>query len=89
MKASPVNFPKGSWVWRYNTATAKTNGGVRWFGPYLVVGRPSGVTVAIQRSAGDRTLVEHIDHLKEYVEDSDDPLTSWLTNDLQVDTEVN
>ena len=58
-------------------------------GPYLVVGRPSGVTVARQRSAGDRSIVEHIDHLKEYVEDSDDPLTSWLTNDLAVDTEVN
>ena len=64
-------------------------GGVRWFSPYLVVGRPSGVTVAIQCSAGDRTIVEHIDHLKEYVEDSDDPLTSWLTNDLPVHTEVN
>ena len=64
-------------------------GGARWFGPYLVVGRPSGVTVAIQRAAGDRTIVEHIDHLKEYVEDSDDPLTSWLTSDLAVDTEVN
>ena len=53
------------------------------------VGRPSGVTVAIQRSAGDRTIVEHIDHLMEYVEDSDEPRTSWLANDLQVDAEVN
>ena len=30
-----------------------------------------------------------IDHLKEYVDDSDDPLTSWLTKDLAVDSEVN
>ena len=48
------------------------------------MGRPSGVTVAIQRSARDRTIVEHFDHLKEYVKDNDDPLTSWLTNDLPV-----
>ena len=53
------------------------------------MGRPSGVTVAIQRSAGERTIVEHTNHLKEYDEDSDDPLTSWLTNDLPVDTGVN
>ena len=64
-------------------------GRVRGSGPYLVVGRPSGVTVTIQRSVGDRTIVEHIDHLSEYVEDNDDPLTSCLTNDLPVDNEVN
>ena len=37
-------------------------------------GRPSGVTVAIQRSTGDRTIVEHIGHLKDHVEDCDGPI---------------
>ena len=52
-------------------------------------GSSFGVTVAIHSSAGDRPIFKHTDHLNEYVNDSDNPLTRWLTNDLSVDTEVN
>ena len=88
-EATPDNFPKGNWLWRYSTATVKMKGGFRWSGPYLAVARPFGVTVATQRSAGDRPRVEHIDHLNEYVNASDNSLSSSLTNDLPVDTAVN
>ena len=57
-------FRSGTWVWRYYPPTANRKLGEKWRGPYLVLGRLGQTVYEIQRSAAERPIRVHVDHLK-------------------------
>lgn len=69
-----------SWVWRWYPPNANVKLGLGWTGPYLVIGKPSDVTVKIQKALDAPMITVHINDLKPYLGDTS-RLTSWIQQD--------
>ena len=75
--SATAGFKTGVWVWHYYPPKAKQKLGRPWRGPYLIVGKPSDVTVQIQKGPGDKVISVHVDNLKVYRGDT--APESWVT----------
>ena len=62
------DYPVGSWVWRWYPPPPQAHQklGLRWTGPYFVVGRGRETLVQIQRDRESSPLWVHQDDLKPY-----------------------
>ena len=69
-------FQVGKWVWQHYPPKTKEKLGKPWRGPFLIVGKPSDVTVCIQRNLTDKILTVHVHTLKAYL--GDNAPKSWL-----------
>ena len=72
---SSRQFKAGDWVYLRDFVSSHTKLGFNWKGPYLVLGRRSDVTLALQRSPEDVVKNVHIDHVKRCLGDHPE---SWL-----------
>ena len=66
LRAKPIHYRPGDFVWRWYPPTANRKLGKGWVGPYKVIGCPSHVNCEVQREQGGRIVRVHIDHLKLY-----------------------
>ena len=63
----PREFQVNSWVWRWYPPTANQKLGMGGTGPYLVLAKLTYLTYSIQKSEEDKSLVDHVDHLKPFI----------------------
>ena len=66
LRAKPVRYAVGDFVWRWYPPSANRKLGKGWIGPYKVVGCPTNVNCEIQKGRDVRKIRVHIDHLKRY-----------------------
>jgi hypothetical protein len=69
-------FKVGDTVWRYYPPTAKQKLGKAWQGPFLITRRLTDLTYEIQQTQNTRSIVVHVDHLKQY--EGRNPIQNWL-----------
>ena len=72
-------FKVGNWVYLRDFVSSHTKLGLNWKGPYLIVGRPSDVTLTIQKSETSKTKVVHMDHVKQCLGDHPD---TWVSTEI-------
>eukprot|EP00923_Selenidium_pygospionis_P024959 GHVN01043835.1.p1 GENE.GHVN01043835.1~~GHVN01043835.1.p1 ORF type:complete len:217 (+),score=4.33 GHVN01043835.1:1-651(+) len=64
LRAKPIQYERGSYVWRWYWPAARGKFGKGWVGPFKVVATPSPIHCLIQRSPNSVTVRVHIDALK-------------------------
>lgn len=60
-------FEENSFVWRWYPPEANKKLGLGWIGPYKVIRKISDLLYKIQKDRKTKSIVVHVDHLKQYI----------------------
>ena len=86
LKAKPVAYPIGSFVWRWYWPAARGKLSKGWVGPFKILECPTRIHCIIQRTPDSPQIRVHIDALKPFHGDTP---TSWLPENVEHDSDDN